>query len=1185
MYNKTVPHTTPIQSALCPVYFGKQYIYTPIDVIYPSSTHKVQVFLFGSFEVLLDGKIIQDRLWHSRQVRSVLQVLLSRRGKVTTSEQLIEKLWPDEDPETALKHLYVRISQLRKLLKTDQDFTPIKSVPGGYIFMDQHVDAQSVGEDHICPWLWVDVDEFEKAADLGARLLEQKQLDQAAQVFEQARQLHRGDYLAEDPYAEWTIAERERLNERYLVVLTELAEAYAQQGYFRRSINLCQQILCLDPWREAVFLRLMLYYYYAGEKTKALQAYEKCRSALKEHLGVEPDQHTALLAQLIQEGTLWSQPGGAAYPPSVYEGRMFEVPYSLGEPPFVGRERELAWLLDQWKRNPRGCAWVSGEAGVGKTRLAAAFCSALEKADTEVIKLSSVRSASDLYGGLIATAGISEAISQRSDLSTEGRLLLSRLLDTDHDDTLEGFPSGTQQVRDQTLCGAIVEILQAKVSPVLIYIDDAHELNESALQIVGELIGRVGLLLTSRVEDVHKAHPFARQMEAFKSSIRTRVLNPLLLEDVRRLLIDMGGEDVQVAAEDLFTGSHGNPLFLIASLQHLFEEGHLYVTPDGRWAQSGPFTHAIAPSVESAITQRLNLVQAEDRQFLDILAVAGGEADYDILQVVLDKDENALLASADLLISKGLIVELRDLYSADVMLAHGLYGEVLNQVLPKARRRILHRRIAETMLSTGRDTPPNASIIADHFHRGGEVQYASQYARIAGEHALRLYMPVEAIEHYQSALMWAENTDFEGKDKLLARVRLGMAEAHRYLGQYRDAIKLYQMAYIHLEDELKGAAIFQIFNLSLLLGKPLSYFNDLTADYEPILAGEEVSWGKAVYYWTKSYVALLGGDGKNTRAFLVEGWRAARAMKAREAQPPFWMYLRAYSILMRAHNQWGNYPLGIHFAERILAHGEALGVDLNTQADTSAALGNAYFYLGDYPQAHNAYQRCYQIAAKAKDPRLQGEALIGLGNVYFVCGEFAEAEGHVQRARELADKNDDMFRLLMAQSVLARIGVKTRVEPEQVIAMENLLQLARHFDAKPYVVRSLLILAEIQLTANEVKQAEAYAREAADLAERCWMKLERCSALRLLGQAQASQGSLDEARIHADGAVALAEHMQTPFELGLALRTRAGMQSEVNKAREDVKTALDVFTHLGASYEAEQTQAMLLSLLDQSGIN
>jgi tetratricopeptide (TPR) repeat protein len=158
--------------------------------------------------------------------------------------------------------------------------------------------------------------------------------------------LYQGDFLQEDIYEDWTYFERERLRESHLVAMTELAECFACLGRYRRATALCQQILAIDPCREAVYVRLMLYNYYAGDPAQALRAFERCCRALDSELLVEPTQETRSLASQIRAGTLWAVEGAPRYPPPAYQGALFSIPYTLGRPPFVGRQREYSgWWI------------------------------------------------------------------------------------------------------------------------------------------------------------------------------------------------------------------------------------------------------------------------------------------------------------------------------------------------------------------------------------------------------------------------------------------------------------------------------------------------------------------------------------------------------------------------------------------------------------------------------------------------------------------------------------------------------------------------------------------------------------------------------------------------------------------------------------------------------------------------
>ena len=94
----------------------------------------------------------------------------------------------------------------------------------------------------------------------------------------------------------------------------------------------------------------------------------------------------------------------------------------------------------------------------------------------------------------------------------------------------------------------------------------------------------------------------------------------------------------------------------------------------------------------------------------------------------------------DGLIEYGFLVEPRNFGSAELVLSHSCYGEVLYKTLPKARRRIYHRRLGEAMLAANMDSPYFASALANHFHHGEDHKNAVHYAKIAADYALRLYL-------------------------------------------------------------------------------------------------------------------------------------------------------------------------------------------------------------------------------------------------------------------------------------------------------------------------------------------------------------------------------------------------------------------------------------------------------------
>lgn len=1139
---------------------------SPLNDEIPSHSG-VCIFLFGSFEVQHNGENITNKLWQSRQVRGVLKILVARRGRVVPSEQIMDVLWPDVLFETAKNRLYVRISQLRHLFKNAFRLSPIQTVEGGYCFALNDSDA-----------IWVDVDAFEQSAALGRGFLEQKQYPEAAQACQQACNLYRGDYLSENIYDDWTLGERERLREKYLIVLTELSEAYAQLGRYRHSINTCNLILNLEPLRESVITRLMLYHYYAGNKVKSLQLYAHFSQSLKSSMNLEPDSYTTWLAQRIEDGTLESQERVSSYPAPAYKSRLFEVPYSLGNPPLVGREREYAWLLQQWQEHPKGGLVISGEAGVGKTRLAEAFTLALEAMGIHVIRVTISSEKGLALNDLVKAFDLpQDAMFQKEKITNAG------VVNEDSFSLTLNSLSTNKQSSDQ-LRTIIAELIRKKDQPCEIWVDNAQFLDPFTFDILAGLLGEVGILLTGRARKITENTFYGILISGALPNFANLELKCWQKEAITDLLKDLGGESLPSLAQALYEKAKGHPLFTIASLQHLFEEGRIHISPSGHWVQSGSLEDVLSPTIETAIADRMNGVSSEERQVLDVLAVAGGEGDYDLLERILKQTDPSLLAIVDNLLNLGLVVEPRDINSTELRLAHDLYREVLDKTLPKARKRVIQIQIAEAMLALGQDSDRFAHQLARYFHEGGDDSKALPFALAAGNYALRQYLPQRALRHYMNVLSWQGQSGDVNQSKVeTIKAWVGIGESLRLMGNYQEANEYYRKALPFLEGELLQAILYQIFQSQLLQGDPLSTYDDLTQKYQSSIEQSEASWALALFYWTSSFVNFLKGHEKETRNDLAKGWRVARQMKSQGNDPPYWVYQRALTFMMRAHNEWGNYPTAIRLAHRVLAKLTDSEVDDNSRAVVYASLSHSYFCLGQYGLSEENSKKCYELAVRAHDPRLQGEGLIGLGKVHFVKGEIEQASNAAQEVLALIDMRKDILRTIQAQFLLTKIAILSQIEPVQVTIIENILMLARYQEAEIYTTPCLLLMADICFSLQDFAKAQAYAQEALDVSGRCGQKREQSEALCYLAQVASALGQPTYALRLITEAIRSTKTNQTPLETATALCIRAELQSDLQSRLVDAQTALDLFESVGAVNKAYQARLLVRRIIESAG--
>jgi len=153
--------------------------------------------------------------------------------------------------------------------------------------------------------LWVDVDDFERMWAAGLRLEKRRDVEGAARQYRLANELYRGDYLEDEPYAEWTLLRREALKDTYLAILGKLANISFKANDYDNCIRYSQKILAKDSCHEEAYRWLIRCYIRLGQPHRALQWYDLCVAALKREIDSTPDHETtSLYHQLLRQNRI-----------------------------------------------------------------------------------------------------------------------------------------------------------------------------------------------------------------------------------------------------------------------------------------------------------------------------------------------------------------------------------------------------------------------------------------------------------------------------------------------------------------------------------------------------------------------------------------------------------------------------------------------------------------------------------------------------------------------------------------------------------------------------------------------------------------------------------------------------------------------------------------------------------------
>src|SRR5829696_8545115 len=306
----------------------------------------MQFRLLGPLEVT-DGT--KPLALGGRKPRALLARLLLDAGRTVSVDRLVDDLWGDDVPDSAVKMVQILVSQLRKVLPPGVLST---RAPGYLVELDDD-DA-------------LDLSRFNRIRAEGRAALEAGDAAAAARLLTDALELWRGPALAEfsEPFAR---VEGAHLEELRLGCLEERIDADLAAGRHADVAGELDALAAQHPLRERLHRQLIVALYRAGRQAEALAAYERFRRTLDDELGIEPSSalKALQLAILNQDPSLEARPEPAVEEP---ERRGIE---SAG---LFGRADELARLetaLDAAAEGSGSTILIEGRAGIGKSSLLA----------------------------------------------------------------------------------------------------------------------------------------------------------------------------------------------------------------------------------------------------------------------------------------------------------------------------------------------------------------------------------------------------------------------------------------------------------------------------------------------------------------------------------------------------------------------------------------------------------------------------------------------------------------------------------------------------------------------------------------------------------------------------------------------------------------------------------------------
>jgi predicted ATPase/DNA-binding winged helix-turn-helix (wHTH) protein len=753
-------------------------------------TANLRIKMLGPFQAWCQGVILT---WPTQKCKALFQILLIEPGRLIPTDQLLEYLWPDLPPRKAQNNLWVTISQLRRVLQPDSPprlrSTYIHKQGDGYRFNTQSE-------------YWLDGDEF--ATHLAAAQ-SATNLTERINIWEAARVLYQGDYLEDEPYAEWAQLPRTQWRRRYEQLLLNLAQANGQNKRFQEAISFCHELLTLDNTNETSYRMLMRCHAALGDSANALKVYDEAVQALQDEIGVDPMPETAELARQIK-----SPPGERRLETEIWGVSSLQSPAST---PFVGREVESEQLTQVLKKAATGqgqIALVTGEPGIGKSRLVHETTTLARSGGFHLLSANCYQVEQTMpYQPLIDLARQVMARDDRWQQLAhiwlhELAVLVPEMSEASAAAT--GAPPSEEPDESQQgrLFQAIFHLIanQAERKKLLLVVEDIHWTDPATLKCLHYLARHIfqlpiALLLTLRggglstnADLVAMIHSLQREAHVISLS-----LTRLSEADATALLVQTA--DTAPYAERLSHWLHqetdGNPFFFISLLQSLREDGLLDDAAKTDWqalARTDP-TLTLPDAIQDLVRARLQRLPQTEREILDWMAVYGRRIDFSTLQAISQRPQMTLLNIVEQLAMRQLLVETAGQYDFN----HHKIGEVVYHGLSAPRRGLYHRQIA-ALLETLSPSPDMAAILAHHFERGGESENALVYWMQAGKHALGTYAYQQAARHYERVLALTDQPTAQ------MDAYLGLGQAFMRLDDHKAAKAVTRQG-LHLADRLR----------------------------------------------------------------------------------------------------------------------------------------------------------------------------------------------------------------------------------------------------------------------------------------------------------------------------------------------------------------------------------------------
>lgn len=732
--------------------------------------------------------------------------------------------------------------------------------------------------------------------------------------------------------------------------------------------------------------------------------------------------------------------------------------------------------------------------------------------------------------------------------------------------------------RYQNTFAALVNLFQAEalLGPVAIELEDGHWFDDSSIEFLNELAGRVKnypvfILVTSRYDDEGRKPSVFNEKIFDKTGIPSLEidLNMLDAEAVKDFVQQyLDGEIQADLLELLIRTTNGNPFYAEQMLEYFIESNQLKKGKNG-WSVKDESVR-LSNSIQAVLTARIDRLSNLVKETVKAAAVIGREFELPVLSEVMKNNEDFIRRDGNTqLVLKEQVktAEKAQIWQAmnelRYIFRHSLLREAVYDMQLRTRLRELHRLIAEAIESLYVNNLEERYVdLVFHYEQAEVEAKLQEYLRKAADHAKAHYQNQQSLHFYNKLLAILKKTgDIHGQTMTL----LKKASILELIGRWdeceainREALEQARLAN---ESRLLGQANNNLGYLLMLKGKyeeADGYLETAAAFFGSIHDNR----GTSRVYGNLGTLYFRQGKYEDAKLYFIRSIQLAQLYKQTSSNA------QIVATLGLTYMNLGKYDDGIRWQKSHLDLCKQVN-DRQGMATLYTNMGIVYFEKGDYDAALSCYQKGLTLAEELGNKQLTSIAIGCMGNVWQRKGNFELARQHFERDLNIAEELGDKQGISIALGLMGELYSVMGKFDKAIEFMQQNLNLGEELNYKKGVAKALNTLGDIYFYKNDFEKSLTYYDRSIEVTKNIGNKLvlgfgmvEKANVLLIMGQTKA-------AKEHLGQATALAEELNHPdllFETRLLAGKIASKQDDQKEAIRIFKSLLDL--HPGKREEA-----------------